>query len=129
MTDRDHIQLLVKKINEAWVQGRPNDLNQYFHPDMVIVGPNLQPFCTGIEACVRSYQKLVTQARIQEYRESSAIVEVWASTAVATYFWEIAYSMFDKTARKTGHDLFVFHCDANSWKAVYRAVLSDPLKS
>jgi len=128
MTDRDQVQLLVKEINEAWVQGRPGELNQYFHKDMVIVGPDLQPLATGAEACARSYQDFLSHAAVHEYRESPPVVVVWATTAMAAYSWDIAYTSAGKSLRDSGHDLFVFNRDGTTWKAVFRAVLFTPSK-
>ncbi len=34
--DREELRLLLSKINEAWLKGRPEELNEYFHSDMVI---------------------------------------------------------------------------------------------
>ena len=32
----DEIRQLMKKINQAWLQGRPQELKAYFHPDISI---------------------------------------------------------------------------------------------
>ena len=36
---REEIQQLLKNINAAWVKGCPEDLEEYFHEDMVIFDP------------------------------------------------------------------------------------------
>lgn len=128
MTDREQIQQLVKKINEAWVQGRPGELSSYFHKDMVIVGPDFQSLATGVEACVRSYQDFLSSAEVHEYKDSEPSIDLWASTAVAAYSWQIAYTMSGKSLLESGRDLFVFNRDDTSWKAVCRAVVFSPSK-
>ena len=42
-------------------------LNQYFHEDMVIRGPDFQELCRGKAACVKSYQEFLVQATIKDY--------------------------------------------------------------
>src|SRR5216683_1104926 len=107
-TRRDMIRLLVKKINEAWMDGRFEELNGYFHDDMVIVGPDLRVLLKGRGLCVKSYQDFMGAAKVHEYKESEPVIELWGNTALATCGWEIAYEMEGKVYRDSGQDLFVF---------------------
>ena len=36
---------LIRDINDAWLSGNVAQLNQYFHEDMVIRGPEFQELC------------------------------------------------------------------------------------
>jgi hypothetical protein len=39
-SQREEIGQLIKEINQAWLEGRPEDLEKYFHQDVVFVFPN-----------------------------------------------------------------------------------------
>jgi uncharacterized protein (TIGR02246 family) len=122
-SDHEAIRLLVKKINEAWVGGRPETLAEYFHPDMVIVAPRFQGVETGRDACVKSYADFVGQARVHEYLEGAPSIDVWNDTAVATYRYDITYEMDSTVFRESGWDLFVFSRDRGRWLAVWRTLI------
>ncbi len=127
--DRETIRQRVKRINEAWRHDRTEELNQYFHPDMIIVGPGFKVAAKGKAACVKSYEDFVHSAMVHEYRDTDPVVEVWGSTAVATYDWEVVWEVDGEVSREVGHDQFVFTREDDEWRAVWRAVLFFPKQS
>jgi len=124
--ERNEIRVLLGKISAAWRQGRPDELAEYFHEDMVIRGPELQEMGRGRDVCVGSYKDFISQATVQEMKESDAEIDVWGNTAVASYAWEMHYQMGGASYQESGHDLFVFKRDGRKWLAVWRAVLVSP---
>jgi hypothetical protein len=40
--DRETVRQVLQRIDDAWQQGRTDELNALFHEDMVIVGPGFQ---------------------------------------------------------------------------------------
>jgi hypothetical protein len=41
-SDKDIIRQILLTINKVWSKGNPDDLNEYFHEDLVILSPELQ---------------------------------------------------------------------------------------
>ncbi len=121
----DEIRQLMKKINQAWLQGRPQELKAYFHPDIQFVGPNLVTLGAGREICIDSYQDFLNQAVIKKYTESEYDIQIWESTAIASYTFNIEYDMKGKPQRDTGKDLFVFAVDLGKWLAVWRLMFPE----
>jgi ketosteroid isomerase-like protein len=121
--DKTEIRGILEKINKAWSKGNPDDLNEYFHEDLVILSPELQRMGEGKEACVQSYKDFMAQAVVHEYRERDYAIDVWGNTAVATYAFEIAYEMNGQTFQESGHDMFVFSRDEEKWLVVWRMVI------
>ena len=76
---------LVQKINEAWVQGRPEKLAGYFHRDMVILHRDLETRVAGRAACVEGYADFCRQAKIYRFEPSEPAIEVFGDTAIAIY--------------------------------------------
>jgi ketosteroid isomerase-like protein len=126
LDDRERIRGLLKSINEAWVQGRAEELAEYFHADMVIVAPGFQGVEKGRAACINSYRDFVSQAKVHEYTESDATVDVWGDTGVATYRFHIVYDMGGATYRESGWDIFVFGREGGTWRAVWRTLVVAP---
>ena len=124
--DRATLRNLVRDINLAWRSGHADDLNRYFHDDMVIVAPGFAQRVEGRAACVASYAEFVSQAKIREYRESEPAIDLWGNTAVTSFSWDIEYEMKGTVSRATGRDIFVFAREGGNWRAVWRTMLVDP---
>ncbi len=124
-TLQHEIQGVLSEINRAWLNGRIDDLNQLFHRDMVITGPDFLELCRGRAACVKSYRDFLAQAQIMEYRDSEPAIDDWGSVAVATSPWEMAYQLAGRRYRESGHDTFVFKKEEGRWQAVWRLMTVD----
>lgn len=120
------IRQLLKKINEAWVNGRSEELEEYFHEDIVIAQAGLQPRGTGKKACVDSYKEFIRHANILGLKESDHYIGVWGDTAVASYKFEIDYEINGAEHHDSGVDLFVFARQRGNWRAVWRTILPLP---
>jgi uncharacterized protein (TIGR02246 family) len=120
--DTEQIRTLVEDINKAWRLGRVDQLHEFFHPDMVIVGPGYQEACRGRFACVESYREFAANARVHEYTESDFKIGVWDETAVCTYAWIMTYERGGKQSRETGTDQFVFSRRSGRWVALWRYI-------
>jgi len=123
---RAEIMQILKNINDAWKYGRAEDLEKYFHEDMVIVSPGLNKLGAGKRACVDSYIEFTQVAKIHDVRESDYTIDIWGNTAVAGYNFEIDYEMNDKKYHEFCIDLFVFTREQDTWLAVWRTILPMP---
>jgi len=121
--DQQEIWRILRSLNQAWVNGQPEQIANSLHPDVVFVGPDLQKRMQGREACVASYQEFCCQAAIRNFSESEPAIDVCGNTAVAIYGFEIRYEMNQQTFQETGRDLFVFTREAGEWRAVWRTIL------
>lgn len=124
--ERDEIQGLIGRINQAWLKGNPEELKEYFHDDMVIKGPHFELMGTGKAACIKSFEDFLRAAKIHDFKESDVQVDLFGPTAVATFAWEIDYAIGAQNYHETGHDVFVFVRSNGKWQAVWRAVLPSP---
>jgi hypothetical protein len=119
---QQELRQLIQNISQAWQSGQPEKLRQYFHEDMVIVGPAYQEMGVGRDACVQSYLDFLRNAVIRAYRESEPVVRVWRTTGVASYRWEMTYELKGQVSREQGMDLFICERQQDRWMAVWRAV-------
>jgi len=123
---REEIQQLLKNINAAWVKGRSEDLEEYFHEDMVIFDLGFGRRGIGKKACVESYKDFTSHATIHEFKESDPAIDIWGDTAVAIYKFEIDYETNGEDHRDFGQDLFVFIRERGKWRAVWRVIIPLP---
>ncbi len=123
MDDREAIRGLIRRINSAWLTRRTGELADCVHPAMVIAGPGRQVRVEGREACIKSYDDFMGAAVVDEYHEADPTIDVCGDTAVATFGWEMAWTMDGRSHRELGHDLFVLARHDGRWWAVWRTML------
>jgi hypothetical protein len=123
---RKEVQDLINRINEAWLGGRTGELNEYFHNDMVIRGPDLTELARGRETCVKSYEDFVQKSLVRNFKASEPEVDLWDGMAVATSSWAITYELQGQAYQELGRDLFVLTRAGGRWLVIWRAVLLSP---
>ncbi len=123
----EEIRQLLRSINDAWSKGHPEELEEYFHENMVIVQIGSQGGGRGKRECVDSYKGFVSHATIREFKESNHDIVVWTNTAVASYKFEMTYEIGGETHNDSGYDLFAFSREKGKWLAVWRTILPVPV--
>jgi ketosteroid isomerase-like protein len=126
--EQEEVRLLISKINQAWLTSNFEELRGYFHDDVVTRGPSLESLGKGIDPCVKSFEDFLRAAKVDDFKESDVQVDLFGSSAIATFAWEIKYEMNGQNYHEAGHDVFVFTRDDGQWRAVWRAVLLSPAK-
>jgi ketosteroid isomerase-like protein len=124
--DQEQIRSLLSRINEAWLKGHTEGLNECFHDSVVVRGPDFQEMARGREACVKSYADFIRLARVEEFQESEPSIDVIGNVAVVTSPWKISYWMNDRDYHESGRDLLVFIREVGRWRVAWRSVLSSP---
>jgi|SRR4030095_3915592 uncharacterized protein (TIGR02246 family) len=122
------IQNVVRKVNDAWLKGNVASLSDCFHEDMVIRGPGFQELCRGRAACVKSYEDFLAQANVEEFKEAPATIDVFGSTAIANFEWQMTYQLSGKQYREPGSDTLVLTNERGRWLVLWRLVLVHPGK-
>jgi hypothetical protein len=119
---------IVRQINAAWVEGKPERLVEHFHDRMAIVGTSGNRYGVGNLACVESYRNFIATAQIARFKEIDPSVDVYETVAIVSYRFEIEYAMGGKTYQETGRDTFVLERINDKWLAVWRQ-LGDQMNS
>jgi ketosteroid isomerase-like protein len=121
--DHEKIRSLVARMNVAWLKRDIERLNDCFHNDVVIKGPNFQEMARGREACVKSYEDFIGLATVKEFKASEPVIDLFGGTAVASVPWAISYRMNDQDYDESGHDLLVLTREEGQWRVIWRAVV------
>lgn len=117
------LQTLVKRLNAAWLGKRFDELTAYFHPDVVVVAPDLSTRVVGRDACVASYRDFVGGATIHHFEDAPAHVDVTAAAAVAVVPYEIDYEIPSGRWRGAGKEVLVLEERGAEWLVVWRLLL------
>ena len=112
----------MRQINQAWLNGRVEDVAPMVHSEIVMVFPDFAGRIKGRKDFLAGFHDFYQNATIQEYREQDQQVDVTGDTAVITFRYEMIYQRSGERYRSTGRDLWVFQ-EAGTWIAVWRAML------
>ena len=113
----------MRRINQAWLDGKVDDLATVVHPEIVMVFPGFSGTAQGREGLLAGFRDFCQNATIYEFREHDQQVDVAGDTAVVTFRYEMVYERSGKRNRSMGRDLWVFQKDGGAWVAVWRTML------
>lgn len=119
----EEIWQIVKEINDSWVLGRPENLDNYFHKEIVFVAPGFSQRIEGRTACVDSFRDFCANAKVRSFKPADPAIDICKETAIATYSFKVEYDMKNETFDEGGRDVWVFIRDKNRWLAVWRTII------
>jgi ketosteroid isomerase-like protein len=117
---------VLTAVNRAWCAGRIEELRSFFHPDAVIVGPDLTPVGRGRDACVESYAEFLAAATVHEFDETQVRVDDYGNAAVVSYDYRIRYELKDMTYDERGREVILLVRQDETWQVAWRLVLPPP---
>jgi hypothetical protein len=118
----EEVSRTLSSINQAWLEGRPLDLEALFDPNVVMLLPG-GTRVEGRSLLVQSFVDMCENAQVHGFEESDRQVEAFAETAVASFAFTIVYERDGEKYRSMGRDLWVFSRVDEDWKAVFRTML------
>ncbi|MDH3496444.1 MAG: nuclear transport factor 2 family protein [Gemmatimonadota bacterium] len=121
--DTDAVRAVLQRINDAWLHGRPRDLASSLAPDIVMVFPGFAGHAEGRAAVVAGFADFCATARLERHRLFDEHVHAVGTTAVASFAFELVYEREGVRYRSTGHDVWVFTKQAETWLAVWRTMV------
>jgi len=120
---RETAAAAMRQINQAWLNGRVEDLAPMVHPEIVTVFPDFAGKIQGRENFLAGFHDFCENATIEEFQESDQQADVAGHTAVITFRYEMVYARSGERYRASGRDLWVFEQQVEAWIAVWRAML------
>jgi ketosteroid isomerase-like protein len=121
--DSQAVTAILRRINEAWLDGRPHDLLPLIHPEVTMVFPGFAGRIQGAESFIAGFEDFCRMARVHSYREDDCQVDVVADTAIASFRFEMVYEREGSSYQATGRDLWIFTRQAGGWLAAWRTML------
>jgi Domain of unknown function (DUF4440) len=115
------LQKSVEAFDRCWVEGRPDDLRQFLHAKVVFAGPQFERLASGVDACVKSYESFLAQAKVHGFSPSEYLIDVAGDSAVVTYRWTIDYEYQGDRLKESGQDLLVWVHRAGRWLVTWRS--------
>ncbi len=110
-------------INQAWLEGRPQDMAALIHPEITMVFPGFAGRAAGRDAFIAGFVDFCQNARVVSFHEHDHQVDLAADVAVASYGFEMIYERAGTAFQARGRDLWVFTRQAGEWLACWRTML------
>lgn len=119
----NEIEELMGRINRAWLEGRPRELEGLLHPEIVMVLPGFRGRTRGAEELIASFEEFCTSATVHELDEIDLTADVVGDTATASFRFAMLYERDGCRYRATGRDLWMFGRERGEWRATWRTLL------
>jgi len=117
---KKQVENLVYNLQDAWLNNRPDELEQFYHPNVVLLPPGGGEPVEGREAVIESYARFLQAANVNRFEITGLQVDLFDATALATVRFEIDYSMEKETRREQGIEILVLKRSNESWVIIWR---------
>ena len=124
----EEIWRIVKEINDSWLLGRPENLVNYFHDEIVFAAPGFSRRIEGRAACVDSFRDFCATAKVRDFKPSDPAIDICEQAAVVTYNFKVEYDLNHESFSEGGRDVWVFVRNSDKWLAVWRTIFPADIK-
>ena len=114
---------IMARINETWVQKKPEEMRAFIHPEIVMVFPGFAGSSRGADAFIAGFKDMADNVEVEKFDESDQHTDVTGDSAVVSYRFEMIYSRSGNRYRATGRDLWIFSRTGEKWLATWRTML------
>ncbi|MBV9199360.1 MAG: nuclear transport factor 2 family protein [Alphaproteobacteria bacterium] len=118
--EQEAVLAMMHRINQAWLDGRLEDLGPMVHPQIVMVLPGFAGRIEGREEFLGGFKDFCENAKVHDFSVHNQQADIAGGTAVVTFRYEMVYERSGERYRSRGRDLWVFQSEESGWKAVWR---------
>lgn len=119
----DQVSELLDRINAAWTEGRPHDIEPLLDEEIVMVLPGFGGRVAGKEAVIGGFVDFCDNATLHGFEESDRQIDVVGDTAAVSLAFDIVYERDGERWHSTGRDLWIFKRQDGDWLAVWRTLI------
>lgn len=119
----DAVAEVLRRINRAWLDGRPEEMTPLIHPEIVMALRGSSGRVAGREAFVAGFVDFLRDGVVHDYHESEYEVDRVGGLAVATYVYDMTYERAGSRYFAGGRDLWAFTLEGGRWLAAWRTML------
>ncbi|NOX89874.1 MAG: nuclear transport factor 2 family protein [Calditrichaeota bacterium] len=118
---KEEVWQTVQALNRVWaLEGNADELNNYFHEDMVAITPTAPERIEGRDACVAGWKAFVEATKIHYWKEIDPKIQIYnnGKSAVVTYYFDMSFDMGGQTIKMGGRDMFMLVKEDQKWWVV-----------
>lgn len=114
------IEKLIEQLNDAWLNDKIENMDMFFHKQVVLIEPGTNNRITGREEMIESYREFTESAEVSDFRIKDLMIDLFETTAVALYTFRIKYRVESTNYDENGTEILVFHRHNDRWKIIWR---------
>ena len=116
-----HIERFIRKLNDTWKQGKLDELNRFYHVDVVLLPPDAGEPIHGRSAVIETYKDFASSATLHEFVIDSLEVFDFSATAVVHMRFVVEFSLGDQRLREGGLEVYVVNIADDDPAIVWRS--------
>lgn len=114
---------LIQQMTDTWRKGACDELDRFFHPDVVLLPPYGGDRIEGRDAMVDTFREFVESATTHDFEIMELTVDLTGPTAVAVLEFRVDYELDGERFEETGRDILVL-TQQESWVIVWRTQIA-----
>lgn len=125
--DKQEVDQLVRKLQNAWLEHRVDELKSFYHENVVFFSPENGQRIAGQKTMIESYKQFLSSSTIHNFEIMDLHVDVFSLTAIALLTVDISYEHKEKNYDEKGKDIMILNKAEDDWKIVWRTQI--PVKN
>lgn len=113
-------QDLITTLNQAWPAGDMATVSISYHPDAILLPPDLGPVIRGRDAIVETYASFNTLAELRQFEVTDTEVFDFHSSQAVHVKFTLAYKLDDTNLEDQGLDVYLISPYAAGLSIVWR---------
>lgn len=122
-SEKDRVSEVMKRITDAWLNKRPEEMSRLLHEGIVMVHPGFSERAVGLTTVVASFKDFCENAVVHQWNQADPQLDVIGTVAVVSFAFEMVFERASQRRRSTGRDFWVFEKRKGEWIAVFRTML------
>ncbi len=119
-----NIEQFIRDLNQAWLDGRYDDLYDYYDPAVVMLPPGSDTPVVGIGPLVESYRQFGSSATLHKFDITEITLYSWNNLTMCHLKFEVDYEIESGRFREEGLDIYAINSSGIKPKVVWRTQLA-----
>ena len=111
---------LITNLNQAWQANDMVTVSAIYHPDAVLLPPDLGPVIRGRDAIAETYAMFNTSAELRRFEVTETEVFDFESSQAVHLHFTLAYELEGSTLEDKGLDIYLINPSASGLTVVWR---------
>jgi ketosteroid isomerase-like protein len=114
------LKKFIHDLNKSWMEGRYDDLHEYYHKDVVLLPPGMDQPVKGAEAMVESYRQFGAMGTVHKIDILDIQVFSFHSAAVCHVKFDVDYEIEAGRFQEQGMEVYTIDTSGDSPKIIWR---------
>ena len=119
MADID-LEAFVRRLNRSWLEGRLDDLRQYFADDVCLLPPGTAQPIMGVDAVINTYREFLAIGTLHRFELSNITTFVSGNVGVCRLDFDVDYEIESGRFVESGSEVYVLDLQGAEPKIIWR---------